>query len=190
LTGRAVASIEKSTLAGYAVEPSVARLRFGNGVATIDTLAINANGLTARASGTLALEGNRSGSLKFSAVMDSLSRLRAVVPSLANTAQLDSLHGSGELTGQLTGSMEHLSLNGILRADDVRLDRQSVARTRGTTLLADITKHPTGSFIFGADTVTLGPVGFNSIRASVALASPTSGHFSASMLSESGVQTA
>src|SRR5439155_9029941 len=30
---------------------------------------------------------------------------------------------------------------------------------------------------------------FNSIRASVALASPTSGHFSASMLSESGVQT-
>ena len=189
LTGRAVASIEKSTLAGYRVEPSVARLHFGNGVATIDTLALNANGLTAHAGGTLALEGTRSGSLKFSAVMDSLSRLRAVVPSLANTEQLDSLHGSAELTGELTGSMEHLAMNGIFRASDVRLDRQSAESMRGTILLADLTKQPTGSFIFGADTVTVGPVALNSIRASIALSSPTSGHFSASMQSESGVQT-
>src|SRR5204863_5274520 len=50
-------------------------------------------------------------------------------------------------------------------------------------------KQPTGSLIFGADTAALGPVGFNSIRASIALVSPTSGHFSASMLSQSGVQT-
>ena len=189
LAGRAVASIEKSTLAGYRVNPSVARLHFGKGVVTVDTLALNANGLTAHASGTFGLEDGHSGSLKFSAVMDSLSRLRAVVPSLANAAQLDSLHGSGELTGELTGSVEHLSLNGILRANDVQLGRESVESIRGTILLADITKQPTGSFIFGADTVTLGPVGFNSIRASVALASPTSGHFSASMLSQSGVQT-
>src|SRR2546423_567745 len=189
LTGRAVASIEKSTLAGFRVDPSVARLHFANGVATVDTLALNANGLTAHASGTFGLEGGHSGALKFSAVMDSLSRLRAVVPSLANTAQLDSLHGSGQLTGELSGSMEHLSLNGTLPANDVQLGRESVESIRGTILLADITKQPTGSLIFGADTVTLGPVGFNSIRASVALASPTSGHFSASMLSQSGVQT-
>ncbi|HEY3133002.1 MAG TPA: translocation/assembly module TamB domain-containing protein, partial [Gemmatimonadaceae bacterium] len=189
LTGRAVASIEKSTLAGFRVDPSIARLRFGNGVATVDTLALNANGLTAHASGTFGLEDSHTGSLKFSAVMDSLSRLRAVVPALANDAQLDSLHGSGELTGELTGSMDHLSINGILRANDVQLGRESVESIRGTILLADITKQPTGSFIFGADTVTLGPVGFNSVRASVALTSPTSGHFSASMLSQSGVQT-
>src|SRR5258706_598795 len=66
---------------------------------------------------------------------------------------------------------------------------RSVESVRGTVLLADITKQPSGSFIFGADTVALGPVGFNSVRASVALASPTSGHFSASLLSQSGVQT-
>jgi hypothetical protein len=189
LTGRAVATIEKSTLAGFRVDPSLARLHFGNGVATIDTLSITATGLKAQASGTFALKGTGTGSLKFSAVMDSLSRLRALVPSLANTAQLDSLHGSGELTGELTGSMEHLALNGFVRANDVRLNRQSVQSIRGTILLADVTKQPTGSFIFGADTVTLGPLGFNSMRASIALASPTSGHFSASLLSESGVQT-
>ena len=189
LSGRAVATIEKSTLAGFRVDPSVARLHFGNGIVTIDTLALNATGLRANASGTFGLEGKRNGSLKFSAVMDSLSRLRALVPSLANATQLDSLHGSGELTGELTGSMDHLSLNGLVRANDVSLDRESVESIRGTILLADLTKQPTGSFIFGADTVTLGPVGFNSIRASIALASPTSGHFSASMLSQSGVQT-
>src|SRR5204863_9138542 len=189
LTGRAVASMERSTLAGFRVDPSVSRLHFGNGVATVDTLALNAGGLPAHASGTFALEGTNSGSLKFSAAMDSLSRRRALVPSLASNAQLDSLHGSGELTGELTGSLEHLSVNGIVRANDVRLNRQSVESIRGTVLLSDITKQPAGSFIFGADTVTLGPVGFNSMRATIALTSPTSGHFSASMLSQSGVQT-
>jgi len=189
LVGRAVASIEKSTLAGFRVDPSVARLHFGNGVATVDTLALNANGLTAHASGTFALEGTHTSSLKFSAQMDSLSRLRAVVPSLANTAALDSLRGSGELTGELTGSMEHLGLNGFLRANHLRFGLRSVESIRGTILIADLTKQPTGSFIFGADTVGLGPVGFNSIRASVALASPTSGRFNATMQSQSGVQT-
>jgi translocation-and-assembly-module (TAM) inner membrane subunit TamB-like protein len=189
LTGKAVASIEKSTLAGFRVDPSLARLHFAAGVGTVDTLALNAAGLKAQASGTFGLTGAHTGSLKFSAVMDSLSRLRALVPSLASTSQLDSLHGGAELTGELTGSAEHLTLNGIVHATDVRLGTRSVESVRGTVLLADITKQPSGSFIFGADTVALGPVGFNSIRASVALASPTSGHFSASLLSQSGVQT-
>ncbi|HJQ12711.1 MAG TPA: translocation/assembly module TamB domain-containing protein [Gemmatimonadaceae bacterium] len=189
LAGSAVAQIEKSTLGGFHLEPSVARLRFADGVATIDTLAVTASGLHARASGTFALTGAKNGSLKFSAQMDSLSRLRALVPALANNAQLDSLRGSGELTGEISGSLEHLALNGIVRANDVQFGRQSVQSIRGTLLLADVTKQPTGSFLFGADTVALGPVGFNSMRATVALTSPTSGHFSASMLSQSGVQT-
>ena len=87
--------------------------------------------------------------------MDSLARLRALLPSLATAAQLDSLYGSGQLTGEVTGSMDHLSLNGLVRANDVRLGRESVESIRGTVLLADITKQPTGSVIFGADTVTL-----------------------------------
>jgi hypothetical protein len=189
LTGRAVASIEKSTLAGFRVDPSVARLHFANGVATVDTLALNGAGLKAQASGTFGLTGGHTGSLKFSAVMDSLSRLRALVPSLATASQLDSLRGSGELTGELTGSVEHLALNGVVHANGVHFGARSVQSVRGTVLLADITKQANGSLIFGADTVALGPVGFNSIRASVALASPTSGHFSASLLSQSGVQS-
>jgi hypothetical protein len=189
LAGTAVASIEKSTLAGFRVDPSVARLRFAKGVVTVDTVALNAAGLRAHASGTFGLIGGHTGSLKFTAVMDSLSRLRALVPGLANNAQLDSLRGSAELSGELTGSMDHLALNGIIRASDVRLGQRRVESVRGTVLLADVTKEMSGSLIFGADTVALGPVGFNSIRASVALASPTSGHFTASMMSERGVQT-
>jgi autotransporter translocation and assembly factor TamB len=189
LAGTAVASIERSTLAGFGVDPSVARLRFANGVATVDTLALNAAGLRAHASGTFGLSGAHTGALKFTAVMDSLSRLRAMVPGLATNTSLDSLRGSAELTGEVTGSAEHLALNGVVHANHVRLGRRSVESVRGTIILADITKDVTGSLIFGADTVALGPVGFHSIRASVALASPTSGHFSASMLSERGVKT-
>jgi translocation and assembly module TamB len=145
--------------------------------------------LRAKAAGTFGLTGTHTGSLKFEAVMDSLSRLRALVPSLADVAQIDSLRGSAQLTGELSGSAEHMALNGILHANDVRLGTRRVETVRGTVLLADLTKAPTGSLIFGADTVSLGAVGFNNIRASVTLASPTSGHFSASMLSESGVQS-
>jgi hypothetical protein len=189
LAGSAVASIERSTVAGFSVDPSVARLRFSKGVATVDTLALNAKGLRAHASGTFGLTGTHTGTLKFIAVMDSLSRLRALVPGLASSSGLDSLRGSAELTGELSGSIESLALNGIVRANDVSLGTRSVETVRGSILLADITKEVHGSVILGADTVALGPVGFNSIRASIALASPTSGHFNASMLSERGVQT-
>ena len=189
LAGSAVASIEQSTVAGFRVDPSVARAHFASGVATVDTLALNATGLKASASGTFGLTGTHTGTLKFSAVMDSLSRLRALVPSLANSALVDSLHGSGELSGELTGSVDHLGLNGIVNATDVRLGTRSVETIRGSVLLADLTKEMHGSLIFGADSVALGAVGFNSIRASITLASPTSGHFGASMASQSGVQT-
>jgi len=189
LTGSAIASIEQSTVAGFRVDPSVARVRLANGVATVDTLALNATGLKAHASGTFGMGGTHTGTLKFSAVMDSLSRLRALVPSLATNAAVDSLHGSAQLTGELSGSIEHLGLNGIVRAKDVTFGLRGVESIRGSILLADVTKDIHGSLILGADTVTLGPVGFHNIRASIALASPTSGHFSASMLSESGVQT-
>ena len=189
LAGSAVALIERSTVAGLRVDPSVARLHFASGVATVDTLALNATGLKAHASGTFGLVGTRTGTLRFSAVMDSLSRLRALVPSLAGTSAVDSLHGSAELTGELSGSVEHLALNAIVRANDVSLGGRRVESVRGSILLADVTKDIRGSLIFGADTVSLGPVAFNSIRASIALASPTSGQFSASMLSERGVQT-
>ncbi|MDQ6689877.1 MAG: translocation/assembly module TamB [Gemmatimonadota bacterium] len=189
LVGSAVASIERSTAAGFRVDPSVARLRFANGVATVDTLALNATGLTAHASGTFGLVGTHTGTLRFGAVMDSLSRLRALVPSLASASGVDSLHGSAELDGELSGSIDHLALNGVVRANEVTFGRRGVESVRGSILLADVTRDIHGSLIFGADSVTLGPVGFNSIRASATLASPTSGHFSASLLSESGVQT-
>ena len=189
LVGSAVASIERSTVAGFRVDPSIARLRFAKGVVAVDTLALNATGLRAVASGTVGLTGTHTGTLKFSAVMDSLSRLRALLPSLQTSALADSLHGSAQLTGEISGSMEHLGLNGIFRASNVELGTRSVESVRGTILLADLTKNVHGSLIFGADTVALGPIGFNNIRASIALASPSSGHFSASMLSERGVLT-
>ncbi|HEY0527343.1 MAG TPA: translocation/assembly module TamB domain-containing protein [Gemmatimonadaceae bacterium] len=189
LTGSAVAAIEKSTVAGFQVDPSAARLRFANGLATVDTLALSAGGASAHASGTFALTGAHEGALRFSASMDALSRLRSLVPSLASNPQLDSLRGSAELTGELRGSPEHLSLSGTIHGNDISLGRRSVENVRGTILLADLTKQMSGSVVFGADTIMLGPVGFNSVRASIALASPTSGHFSASMLSASGVQT-
>src|ERR1700682_3503093 len=190
LAGSAVASIERSTVAGFRVDPSIARVHLAKGVATVDTLALNATGLIAHASGTFGMSGTHTGTLKFTAVMDSLSRLRALVPSLATSAAVDSLHGSAELTGGLSGSVEHLALNGIVKATDVTFGTRGVESVRGAILLADVTKDIHGSLIFGADTVSLGPVAFQSMRASIAVVSPTSGHFTASMLSESGVQTA
>ncbi len=189
LAGTAVAVLDKSTVAGFRVEPSVARLRFANGIATVDTLSLNAAGAKAHASGTFGLTGARAGSLRFTAVMDSLARLRALFPTLATSPRIDSLRGRAELSGEVTGSLERLSLNGTMRASDIRLGRRSVESVRGTILLSDITKRANGSVLLAADSISLGPVALNSVRASLALASPTSGQFSASMLSERGVRT-
>ena len=189
LTGSAVAAIDKSTVAGMTLEPSAARLRFARGIATIDTLSLNAAGAEAQASGTFGLTGNNTGSLKFRAVMDSLSRARALFPFLANSLALDSLRGRAELSGELSGSLDKLALNAVTRVSDVRFGKRSVKALRGTILLADVTKQANGSILFAADTIGLGPISLNSVRAAVALASPQSGTFSGSMLSERGVRT-
>src|SRR5688572_15114622 len=188
LVGSAVASVERSTIAGFAVEPSTARLRFANGIATVDTLFLRATGAEAQASGTFALTGSHTGSLRFRAVMESLSRARTLFPSL-ESKMLDSLRGRGELSGELTGTLDHLSLNAVAHVADIRLGTRSVRSVRGTLLLSDITKQANGSVLFAADTIGLGAISLNSVRATVALASPTSGTFSGSMLSERGVRT-
>ena len=189
LVGSAVATTEKSVIGGFAVEPSSARLRFANGVATVDTLSLNAAGAEAQASGTFGLTGTHTGSLRFRAVMDSLSRVRALFPSLVKSTALDSLRGRGELSGEVTGSLDHLSLNAVARLANVRFGTRSVRTVRGTLLLSDVTKQANGSILFAADTVGLGAISLSSVRATVALASPTSGTFSGSMLSERGVRT-
>ena len=189
LVGSAVAAIDRSTIGGFAVEPSTARFRFANGIATVDTLSLRAVGGEAQASGTFALTGKHTGSLRFRAVMESLSRARSLFPDLAKSTMLDSLRGRGELEGELSGTLDHLSLNAVARVADIRLGTRSVRSVRGTLLLSDITKQANGSILFAADTIGLGAVSFNSVRASVALASTTSGTFSGSMLSERGVRT-
>ncbi len=189
LVGSAVAGMDKSAVGGFAVEPSVARLRFANGIATVDTLSLNAAGAEAQASGTFGLTGTNSGSLRFRAVMDSLSRARVLFPSLAGSTAIDSLRGRAELSGEVTGSLDRLSLNAVAHVTDVRFGKRSVKSVRGTILLSDVTKLANGSILFAADTIGLGAISLNSVRASVALASPTSGTFSGSMLSERGVRT-
>ena len=188
LVGSAVASIERSTIAGFAVEPSTARLRFANGIATVDTLSLRATGASAQASGTFALAGSHTGSLRFRAVMESLSRARSLFPSL-KSPMLDSLRGRGELSGEIAGTLEHLSLNAVAQIGDVRLGPRSMRSVRGTLLLTDVTKQAQGTILLAADTIGLGAISLNSVRATVALASPTSGTFSGSMLSERGVRT-
>jgi translocation and assembly module TamB len=189
LAGSAVAAIGNSTIAGFAVEPSTARLRFANGIATVDTVALNGAGLEAQASGTFGLAGSHSGTLRFRAVMDSLSRVRALFPMLVKSPAFDSLRGRAELSGEVTGSPEHLSLNAIAHVNDVRFGTRSVSTVRGTILLADITKQANGSILLAADTIGLGAVSLHSVRASIALASPSAGTFNGSMLSERGVRT-
>jgi translocation and assembly module TamB len=189
LVGSAVAAIDNSTIGGFAIEPSAARLRFAKEIATVDTLSLNGTGVEAQASGTFGLTGTHSGVLRFRAVMDSLSRARALFPTLVKSPVFDSLRGRAELSGEVTGSPDRLSLNAVARVNDIILGKRSVKSVRGTILLADLTKQANGSILLAADTIGLGAVSLNSVRASIALASPNSGTFNGSMLSERGVRT-
>ena len=106
------------------------RVAVANGVARVDTLAVLARGARAEASGSLGLVAGRSGTLRFSAAVDSLGALRswlgtsdtsAVAPPAARRRAL--------LLAARADSMR--------RADAVRIERLALGLPEGVELRLD-----------------------------------------------------
>ncbi|MEO5579222.1 MAG: hypothetical protein ABIR58_01075, partial [Gemmatimonadaceae bacterium] len=87
LTTDLVADIQSSTYDTIAVTSATIRLAAANGLATIDTLAIEVPEGIATASGAFGLARGRSGELKYHVDIDSLSRLASLLPPQEGSVQ-------------------------------------------------------------------------------------------------------
>ncbi|HEX5580712.1 MAG TPA: hypothetical protein VFX39_03980, partial [Gemmatimonadaceae bacterium] len=111
LQGSFAADVARSTVDGMEVAPSALRARFDGGRALIDSLRLQTPAFTLTARGGLGLVASEPDSMAYLLVADSLGGLRRfLVDGMGLAAADDTLEGTLELRGVLTGSAEGLGI--------------------------------------------------------------------------------
>jgi len=189
LVGSATAVVARSEVGGVRIEPSLARLRFQNGVAFVDTLALNAAGAEVRALGTVALTGGREGTLRFNAAVDSVGRIRSLLPAGTTVSLFDSIGGRAAIRGQVTGTLDNLAVSGVIEAAGLRSAARTASAARGEFSLTDFLGDRRGTLSITGDTVRVAGIVLDAVRSSVTLDNANSGRFTAELKSRNGVRT-
>jgi translocation and assembly module TamB len=169
LRGSANVDIERTMLDSVRVYPSVARVHFGDGRMTVDSMRLHTAGFTAVASGAIGLPKGSSDSLSFTVTVDSLGGLRPYFPRPDTTllgaaaTPADSLSGKAELKGVATGTFDVLNLRGSLDGENIYINKD-----RGEHLIArfdvrNVLHSPAGRLDVSVDTVRLGGVALDTI---------------------------
>ena len=168
------------------IASSTARVRLENGTARIDTLVVRSDVAHASASGTVGLRPGIEGKLGFVVSVDSLADVRRYVDR-ATTVAGDSLRGSLQVAGELTGSIERLGLIGTLTGRGLSVEGRSVEAVTGEFSLADLTRQPVGVISLTADTIRAGAFGFSTVTARANVLSASSATFDARLATEGSV---
>lgn len=159
LAGTAALDLERSLLAGVRLYGGTTRLTFTPGHLRVDTLSVESSAATATAWGGIGLAPGRTDSLKFAVTVDSLGGLRRWLTFAAPgdaPAPDDTLAGTLQLRGTLTGSIDTLSLVAGLAGDALRIGATQVRRLSGRATLVDVARHPIGLVTVRADSATVG----------------------------------
>lgn len=163
LTGSATLALGSSSVAGSRLLGSSARVRFAGGVATFDTLIASAAGVTATASGSVALAPGTNGSLRYQLRAASARALEQLLGGGAATP----VAGGITLNGVLTGAPGALSTSGRAAATALAAGPATVQSVRASYDLRDVTTTPSGLLTLEADTIVFGSVPLSSARAAV-----------------------
>jgi len=187
VTGNGTISTSLSgTIDRLKIASSTARVRLENGLAHIDTLLVRSDVARASASGSVGLRAGLEGKLGFVVSVDSLADVKRYIGT-ATAISGDSLRGALRVAGELTGTLERMALEGTMSGRELFVEGKSVESISGRFSLADLTKQPTGTVSFTADTIRAGAFGFTSLTANADVRSATSAGFSARLASEGGV---
>lgn len=186
LVGTASLALAPSTVSGASLLGSTARLRFGDGLVTIDTLVANAAGVTARAHGTVATAVNRNGALSYELQLGSVRDLEKLLGKQVSTDR----SGHVTLTGTLTGAPGALATEGKGVAADVALGPARVQDTRATFAFHNLSGAPNGVATVEADSVTVGVVPLRKARAAIRLTDANHAQFNASFTGTGSVSGA
>jgi hypothetical protein len=168
------------------ISSSTGSVRLDHGIAHIDTLLVQSDVAHASASGDVGLIAGKEGKLGFIVSVDSLADVRRYLGQNTPLSG-DSIRGALRIAGTMSGTKDNLLLNGTMLGSDLFAAGKTVGHIDGKFSLADITKNPSGTLSFDADTIRAGPFGFTSLSAEANVKSSTSATFDARLASEGGV---
>ena len=164
-TGTASASLLESHVGNTALSPSFARVHFGDGLITVDTLVLAEGTTTAEAHGTVASSANQSGALHYRVSLSSLSELRRLISTqpetLPNSSATSANSGAITINGTLSGAPSKLQVEGTASARDIAAGPARVKGVHASYALRDLEAKPDGVVALTIDTISAGPVPIN-----------------------------
>lgn len=172
--GSASLNVAPSDVAGARVDSTTARLRFANGLVTVDTLIAHVGGISARANGTVAAAAGRSGSLAFAADVRSFAEVEKLLGLQPST----SIVGGGTLSGTVAGTPSALQIAGSGAARDLAIGTARIGLTRLDYSLHDLA-HATGTIKLSADSVIAGAIPIRTANVDLNVTNGTSAAFRA-----------
>jgi len=201
-SGRLAVRLERSTVDGMRIFPSLGELWFADGRVRVDSLRLATVAGTIGARGALGLRADVRDSLTADVVIDSLGGLRRyLAPAraasvlaggatdsslLARALGSDSLGGTVRAQLRLQGSVEALDVAGTVSASGVRLRTSGADTATGTFAFTDVLRGGSGTFAMRLDTVVVAGIPLDSVTASVQLADPRTASFALRAQSGSG----
>lgn len=162
-----------STVAGLAIHDARALLTLEPGGVRVDTLIVEAPLGRFTAQGRLSRDPALRDTLRFAAMIDSLSLIRGLLPDSIAAAWGDSLHGSALLNGLAFGSLDTLDIRTEWEGERIRAGSNAADSLRGDLLLFDFPSATRGLATFDAVGVELGGVPIHRISAEATVREPT-----------------
>lgn len=153
LSGTLAVELARGWLDSVRIHPSRTSMHFASGRAVLDTLALETDALTLTASGGLGLLAEEPDSLAFTLHVDSLGGLRRYLAAEVDGEEPDTLLGTLDVTGTLSGSAEGIGVRGAMLGRDLRIGGTSIASLQGAFDLTDLLGPPRGSASVSLDTV-------------------------------------
>jgi translocation and assembly module TamB len=180
LAGSASIVLDRSIFDGLRVYSSNARLRFGGGRLTVDTLRAETVAANVVAGGAIGLPGGPRDSLAFRVYVDSLGGLRRYIASrdperAGNVLAADSLAGSLDVVGVARGTLSSVDVAGTLSGRELRMGSHFAQWLRGRFDVRDLAGRAAGSVSVRVDTAVVASVRLDSATADVTLRDRTHG---------------
>jgi translocation and assembly module TamB len=159
--GRVGVSVGESTVDGVHVDTAHTILTFTAGVVRVDSLRGQSAVGALEGDGALGLTDGHRDSLGFALTLDSLGGLRRYAAS----GSVDSLTGTGRITGWLVGRLDSMSAVGRADATDLRWGAHRVHTAQATFAIDGLPNAAHGVASVGLDTLTVGGVSLVSLGA-------------------------
>ena len=157
-SGSASALLLESQFGTTGLRPSLARVHFGDGLVTVDTMMLVTGATTAQAHGTIASGENRSGSLAFQVNLASLTEVQRLFGTEPAGSSSGASSGPVTVQGTLSGSPSALQAQGTASARDVVAGPARIKSLHASYAMRDLGAKPSGVVALTADSLSAGSI--------------------------------